>query len=438
MAELRAHEYQSPEAEQAVLGCCLLSPDSIATAIEFNRAGHFYIESHQAVFRAIVRLYEKGPMDSALISSFLKKEKVLKEDPIMLLAQLQAAGCIPSTMERHCKLVREQWARRELIYKLSGHLQNAQSSNEGSGHLIDGIAQDMIDLHESGDDNGPRLAKYDINEVDQIVKKKDRGLTTGLTDLDGIIGGWKAGDVYVFAGRPSMGKTALSVKFAHSLTFKHAVPTLVFTLEMTREQYLLRTVALEAKLSSFDLQHHGQTEEEMERYEASRDALALVPLVVDGTAGISISTIRYRTRAEKRRHGIKVIVIDYLQIVTYDGENAWNREQEVARIADGMKSLAKDLDIAVIALAQVSRETERREAQRPRLTDLRESGAIEQMADVVGFIHRPEYYGTTYLEEYGNVEGKAFVFIDKDRNGPTGEVQLYWNKNLACFEEYPP
>ena len=581
MAELRAYEYQSLESEQAILGCCLMFPDSIPTALEFNEVEHFYQEIHQVVFRAIARLYEKGALDVSLVTSLLKKEKSLKSDPILLLADLQAAGCVPAVLERHCKLVKEQWKRRELIYKLSGHLQNAQSSDDATDHLIDHIGQEMIELQGSGIEGGPRLAKLDIDKVDEIVRKKDRGIPTGIADLDELVGGWKAGDVYIFAGRPSIGKSAYVVKLTHSLAFRLGIPTLVFTLEMSRYQYLLRTIALESKLSAFDLQHHQQTEEEMERYEAARDATKFVPLIVDGTAGISINAIRYRTRAEVRKSDIKVIVIDYLQICTYEGKDAYNREQEVARIADGMKGIAKDLGVVVIALAQVSRETERREAQRPRLSDLREcvaagmrvlmesgqwtkiedvwagdrvmgwnkaarkiqsatvlsagasgnkqcseirtrmgkmvrisrehrlyaesgkwvrsdaldiadrvailfstnvqrscsldiiwdeivsikpigehltydlsvsninsfivegivthnSGAIEQIADVVGFIHRPEYYGTTYCEEYGNVTGKAFVFIDKNRNGPTGEIELFWNKNLACFEEYSP
>jgi len=261
-----------------------------------------------------------------------------------------------------------------------------------------------------------------------------RGASTGLIELDNIVGGFIPGDTHIYAGRASMGKTALAIGFVRNVVIIDKIPSLFFSLEMSRSRVQTRIIGAEARISPYKL-FMG---EELTLEESARVSSAIgrlkgdCPLFIDDQAGISIEQIRFRTRRYIQEHKIKVVFVDYLQLVTYEGD-AQTREQEVARVAEGLKGIGKDLDVCVVALSQLSRETDRRQGNRPRLSDLRESGAIEQAADIVGFIHRPEYYGTTYDEEHGDLEGKAFLYIDKHRNGEVGEVELEFMSNYAQF-----
>ena len=435
--ELQANERKSIEAERSVIGCMMLEPRSIATAVEILRPQHFYVKNHRVAFQAIAKLAEDGPVDSIRIGNYLRDENLIEGDSaVMFVADTMTEATIPAMVEQHSNYIKDQWRQRALIYKLHEHLGASQKGSTSVDAVIDAISQDLTELSDEGVDNGPRAASDDVDEMDAMLKTYDRGIPTAFNDLTRIIGGYRGGDVLVLAGRTSMGKTALAVKLVHHMAFELKQPVLFNTLEMSRTQILLRLCALDAKMSSFHLLNGDLDDKEKADYEAAKERLRTAPIFIDDTSGLSIGAARYRARAMKRQHKIKVMVNDYLQIFTYDGKALYSREQEVARIADGFKAIAKDLDLCVLCLAQLSRETEKRKGNKPQLSDLRESGAIEQMADVVGFIHRPEYYSTDYDPEIGDVAGKAFIYIEKHRNGETGEVELYWNKGTASFEQY--
>ena len=439
MAELKANERKSVETERAILGCMILEPRAIATALEFLLPSYFYVKNHRIVFQAISDLHEEnGTVDAMSVGDYLKDNNLVEGDSaVVFVSDLITQATIPAMMEHHALYVKGQWRQRALIYKLHGHLKSAQEGSADVDSLLDAVGQDITILADTAQDSGPRKASEDVDAMDAMIQTFDRGIPTAFQELTALIGGYRPGDVIILAGRTSMGKTALAVKLAHHATFKLNQPVLFNTLEMSRAQILLRLCALDAKMSSFHLLNDQLSPEEKENYYEARERLRAAPIYIDDTAGMSIGATRYRARAEVRKHGIKLMIADYLQIFTFEGKEVYNREQEVARIAEGFKSIAKDLGICVLPLAQLSRETAKRSDNRPRLSDLRESGAIEQVADVVGFIHRPEYYGSTYDSETGlDLTGKAFIYIEKHRNGETGEIELYWNKNTANFEEF--
>ena len=433
---LKMHEKEAVESEKCIIAVCLTDNKVIPIVSNLIRPEFFYESRHSIIWATLIKIYNReDAVDQVMLSEVMKAQKTLaKVGGIIYLSDVTTRyWTAPSIIESHCKIVREYWYRRSYIRAVYEQLNDANSSTDTTSGLMDKHSQIALELSASLDgDSNTHVAVGLDDTVNEWGTK--RGASTGLIELDNIVGGFIPGDTHIYAGRASMGKTALAIGFVRNVVIIDKIPSLFFSLEMSRSRVQTRIIGAEARISPYKL-FMG---EELTLEESARVSSAIgrlkgdCPLFIDDQAGISIEQIRFRTRRYIQEHKIKVVFVDYLQLVTYEGD-AQTREQEVARVAEGLKGIGKDLDVCVVALSQLSRETDRRQGNRPRLSDLRESGAIEQAADIVGFIHRPEYYGTTYDEEHGDLEGKAFLYIDKHRNGEVGEVELEFMSNYAQF-----
>jgi replicative DNA helicase len=435
---IKAHEKKAVESEKCILAVCMSDNKTISLASNLIRKEFFYETKNGTVWAALLKIYNReGAVDQVMLTEVLRAQKTLESiGGVVYLADLTANyWTSPTTIESHCKIVREYWLRRSYIKSVFEQLHGANDSPETTSSLMDQHSQAMLDLSTKlGGDTNTHVG---VGLDDTVAEWGTRvGASTGISELNSLVGGFIPGDTHIYAGRASMGKTALAVGFVRNTVFVDKAPALFFSLEMSKSRVQTRLIGAEARISPYKL----FMAEELTLKQSARVQKVIetmkgdCPLFIDDQAGISIEQIRFRTRRYIQEYGVKVVFIDYLQLVTYEGK-AQTREQEVARVAEGLKGIGKDLNVCVVALAQLSRETDRRVGNRPRLSDLRESGAIEQAADIVGFIHRPEYYGTTYDEEHGDLEGKAFLYIDKHRNGEIGEVELEFSSDYAQFTE---
>jgi replicative DNA helicase len=287
------------------------------------------------------------------------------------------------------------------------------------------IGQDIISLDTILSDSFDRLDELHRD------KGKIRGVPTGYRDLDNILAGWQRSDLVILAARPSMGKTALSLNFAHNVALKADMPVIFFSMEMSKEQLVDRLLAAEAGVDAWNLRTGNLTDSDFEKISLAMGALSQAKMFIDDTPGITVSDLRTKARREAHKHDIGLIVVDYLQLMSggsrFSGDG--NRVQEISEISRGLKSIARELNVPVIALSQLSRSVESRSPQIPQLADLRESGSIEQDADVVAFIYREEYYNPE-----SERRGITDIFIKKHRNGPTGHVELFFDKEKQRFK----
>ncbi len=433
---------QSLDAEVAVLGSMMIDNDCIGRVVEILETSHFYRTSHKKIFSAAVSLYERNePVDLITLSEELKRQNILEEiGGTYYLTEL--AESIPSSanVEYHARIVLEKYLLRKLIEEAAGIAKDCYEAGEDVYHIIDRSEQRIFGLSEK------RLRQtfqhiapimHDAFEtIEQFHQRKGvvTGIPTGFTKLDELTSGFQPSELIIIAGRPSMGKTALSLNIARNVAVDSKMPVGIFSLEMSKRQLALRLLCAEARVDAHGVRTGRLADDEWQKLSMCVGILTEAPLFIDDTPGMSVLELRAKARRLKKEKDVKLIIIDYLQLME-GPRNAESRQQEISLISRSLKGLAKELDVPVVALSQLSRAVEVRGGdRRPMLSDLRESGAIEQDADVVLFIYRPEFYGKKIDNQGNSLEGKAEVIIGKQRNGPVGTVHLNFVKRWARFE----
>ncbi|MFZ1081102.1 MAG: replicative DNA helicase [Candidatus Kryptoniota bacterium] len=434
---------QNVEAEKAVLGAMLLDKHAIPTAIELLQADFFYSTANERIFGAMISLYSRNTeVDVITVREELRKGGQLENiGGSAYLNELVSSVVSSANIEAHAQIVAEKYMLRTLIYTMSQGVQKCYDNREDAFGLIDEVERDIFKVSEA------RLKKTVVPLQQAIVKTMEilekihgskggvTGVPTGFRDLDSMTGGLQKSDLIIIAARPSVGKTAFALSIARNAAVKYSVPTAVYSLEMAQQQLLIRLLAAEARVDAHALRT-GTLPESQWAYISTRiHKLAPAPIFIDDTPALSILELRARARRLKTEHDIGLIIVDYLQLMQGPAK-AESREREVSMISRSLKVLAKELDIPVVALSQLRRSVEERGGdKRPILSDLRESGALEQDSDVVIFIHRPELYGIENYPDGEKTEGVAEVMISKQRNGPTGEIKLAFVKQYARFED---
>ncbi len=426
---------QDIDAEMAVLGSMFLELDAVGKAIEILDETCFYKTAHKMIYAAAVELYDnREPIDVIIMADILKKKKKLEAvGGNYYLIQLSEKVPSAANVEYYAKIVLEKALMRQLINVNTDIIQRAYEHEGDVYSLLDSAEKDIFLLSDKKLKKGfvplyPTM--YDTFEMIQSFHGRAGGITgvpSGFTELDQMTSGFQRSDLIIVAGRPSMGKTALCLNIARNAAVDHKIPVGLFSLEMASHQLALRMLCAEARVDAHRVRTGTLPKDEWPKLSMSVGNLAEAPIFIDDSPALSILEIKAKARRLKYEKDIGLLIIDYMQLV-HGPVNSESRQQEISMISQSLKALAKELDIPVIALSQLSRAVESRGGdRRPMLSDLRDSGAIEQDADVVIFIYRAERYGNT--EE----EGMAEIIIGKQRNGPVGKVKLTFLKEYAKF-----
>lgn len=437
----------SLEAEISVLGGMLIDRDAVAHAAELVDESMFYREANRRLFRGMIRLFERGDViDVITLSEELKKTDELDAAGGMpYLAELLDAVPTAANIEYHAKIVREKALLRRLIEAATGIIQDAYEQGEREvEQVLDGAEQKIFQVAESHDRDGFVWIKeilWPTFEHIEKLQESDSGITgvpTGFADLDRMTTGLQRGDLCIVAARPSMGKTSWVLNVAQTAAIEHNVPVALFSLEMSKEQLVQRLLCAEGRVDAQKLRRGRLSPDEYNRLATAAGHLNTAPLWIDDSPGSTVLEMRAKARRLKsdlRADGkdLGLLVIDYLQLMSGGGRSE-SRVQEVSEISRGLKALARELEVPVVALSQLSRAPEQRNDRRPQLSDLRESGSIEQDADVVMFLYRAEYYFGPVDQDGNSLEGKAELIIGKQRNGPTGVVDLFFHKSYTRFD----
>ena len=455
------------EAEQGLLGALLVDNRALEKVGDFLKSVHFFMPAHQRVYESIIKLIDRGQTASPVtLKNYFEKDDDLKDvGGAEYLADLASSVVSVMNVQDYARTVYDLHLRRELISL------GEEVVNESFDHSIDVEAKDTIemaearlfDLAESGEVKGSFVTLR--TSVMQAIEHAERafktegnvtGVTTGLIDMDKKLGGLQKSDLLILAGRPSMGKTALATNMAFNAAKAYAesggtqgARVGFFSLEMSADQLATRILADQSGVSGDAIRKGNIRQEDFRSFVEASQKLSQMPLYIDDTPALSISAVRTRARRLKRQHGLDLLVVDYLQLLRGTGskQGTDNRVQEVSEITRGLKAIAKELAIPVVALSQLSRQVEQREDKRPQLSDLRESGSIEQDADVVMFVYREEYYlsrmepevGTDKYSQWQDKMGKVAnigeCIVAKARHGPIGTVRLHFNPNLTRFSD---
>lgn len=427
----------SLEAEQSVLGGIIIDNEAINRVLELLRPGDFYKEAHQRIFGAMISLFERGePLDLVTLANELKKSKDLERiGGATYLAQLADAVPTAANIVHYAKIVKEKALLRSLIATATDIVTECYREGQDIEELLDRAEQAIFGISQYR----VRPAFFPIKEVlkeafrsiERLYEKKEliTGVPSGFKDLDRKTAGFQPSDLIIVAGRPSMGKTAFCLNIAQYAAVEAKIPTAIFSMEMSREQLALRMLCSEAKVSASKVRSGFLSEGDLQKLTMAASTLADAPIVIDDTPALSVLELRAKARRLKGETGLGLIIIDYLQLMR-GRSSAERREQEISEISRSLKALAKELSIPVIAISQLSRRAEDRPGRRPQLADLRESGAIEQDADLIIFLYRDEVYNP-----HSDKKGIAEVIIGKQRNGPTGTVELSFIPELTTFRD---
>ena len=434
---------QAVEVEEAVLGALMLERDAYITVADIIDTASFYKEEHQKIYEAIKKLSGKEkPVDLLMVTQELKDRSQLDEvGGPGYITQLTRRVASAAHIEFHARIIAQKFIQRELI-RVSSEIQTKSYDD-----TID--VDDLIDFSESAlfqvaEGNIKKetvpikpLLNEAILQIDKARNQKDglSGTPSGFTGLDRITSGWQKTDLVIIAARPSMGKTAFVLSMARNMAVDHSRPVAVFSLEMSSLQLVTRLISAEIEINAQKLRTGFLEDWEWEHLNHKITNLDKAPIFIDDTPALSIFEFRAKCRRLKMQHNIQAVIVDYLQLMTAGVDRRGSREQEVSAISRSLKAIAKELDVPIIALSQLNRSVESREGKRPQLSDLRESGAIEQDADIVLFIHRPEYYGIDEDESGNSLRGVAEIIIAKHRNGATGDVHLAFKKEFAKFAD---
>ena len=437
---------QAVELEEAVLGALMLERDSIIAVQEYITSDTFYTEEHRLIYKAIESLSaELKPIDLYTVTERLKVRKELKKvGGAAYLAQLTQKVGSAANVEFHAKIIAQKYVQRELIRSATEIQRRSYDEDQDVTDLI-GFAEGEIFKVAEGHvkrsvQNAKDILAKALAQIEEASKNSSafNGVQSGFMALDRVTMGWQPSDLIIIAARPSMGKTAFVLSMARNMAVEYQQPVAFFSLEMSAVQLMMRLIVAETGLYSNDIKSGKLTPEQWRHLESATKPLGTAPLFIDDTPALSVFEFRSKARRLKIHNDIKIIVIDYLQLMTgsQDTKGSGNREQEVAFISRTLKAIAKELNVPMIALSQLSRATEQRGgSKRPQLSDLRESGAIEQDADIVAFIHRPEYYGMNTDENGMPTAGLAEIILAKHRNGAVCDVKLRFLKDQARFAD---
>ncbi|HSA55549.1 MAG TPA: replicative DNA helicase [Gemmatimonadaceae bacterium] len=445
----------SEDAEQAVLGAMIMDRDAILRAAEHVDDTMFYREPHRRLFRAILALNERSVVVDSLTLA----------DELALRGELDASGgkeyisflldAVPTAanVEYHARIVREKAMIRRLIETSTELVTEAYDGRRTSADLLDHAEQRILQIsQERGREGFHRIKELlwpAMERIEELARGDSAvtGVPSGFTDLDKLTLGFQPSELSIIAARPSMGKTAFVLNIAQNAAIQARVPVAIFSLEMAKEQLVGRILAAEGYIDAQRLRNGRLSNDDFARLAKAAGILGAAPIWIDDTPGLTVLDIRSRARRLQVENKVGLVIIDYLQLIQGPADSE-NRQQEISYISRSLKTLARELRVPVVALSQLSRAPEQRsgENRRPQLSDLRESGAIEQDADVVMFLYRPEYYeGTT--DERGEprkladgtvLEGLAEVIIGKQRNGPTDTIRLFFHKQYTRFDNYSP
>ena len=436
---------QAIELEQAVLGALMLERDAIIDVQEYVKAETFYLEEHRTIFKAIQALsFEMKAIDLYTVTERLKSQKELqKVGGAAYLAELTQKVASAAHIEFHAKIIAQKYVQRELIRSATEIQRRSYDEEVDVTELIGYAEQEIFKVSEGNVKRSVQSAADILRKALQQIEEASKtageynGVRSGFTDIDSVTLGWQPSDLIIIAARPSMGKTAFVLTMARNMAVEFKTPVAFFSLEMSSVQLMNRLIVAETQLSSKDLRTGNLNSQQWAHLETNTVELGRSPLYIDDTPALSVYEFRSKARRLKTQHDIKLIIIDYLQLMTAaTPETRGNREQEVSLISRTLKAIAKELNVPIIALSQLSRNVENRGGtKRPQLSDLRESGAIEQDADVVAFIHRPEYYGLTTDENNMSTAGMAEIIIAKHRNGEVTDVPLRFIKEQAKFAD---
>jgi replicative DNA helicase len=434
----------SIEAEMSVLGGMLIDQNAIVRSIEIIDETMFYREAHRRLYRAMVRLWETGnAIEPVTLSEHLRTAGDFDAvGGTEYLAQLWDYVPTAANLEYHAKIVREKALLRRLIDTATSIIQDTYAMQGDVDRLLDEAEQRIFQIAQTHERRGFVWIKellWPAMEQIEILSQSASAITgvpTGFQDLDVLTAGFQRGDLIIVAARPSMGKTALTLNIAQHAAIGAQKAVAFFSLEMSKEALVQRMLTAEARVDASRVRTGRLRDDDYPRLAQAAGLLNTAPVYIDDTAGISILEMRAKARRLKAdRPDLAIIIVDYLQLMTAGGRME-NRQQEVSEISRGLKALAKELEVPVVALSQLSRAVESRPDKRPMMSDLRESGAIEQDADLIMFLFRPEYYFGPVDKDGNNLEGRAEVIIGKQRNGATGTVPLMFHKEFTRFESF--
>lgn len=434
---------QAQEVEQAVLGGMLLDREAISKAIELLDESCFYNPAHQKIFSAVVSLYDRGePADLITLTEELVKRKQLDQvGGRLYIIGLVEGVATSANIEYHCRIVLEKATLRKLIETSTDVVTRCYTESEDISVLLDSAEQRIFEISERRIKHGfiplSDILPHTFESIDRIKEGHITGLPTGFGELDGLTAGLQKSDLVVVAGRPSMGKTSFCLSLAENIAVENKVPVAIFSLEMEKNQLANRMLCSRARISSHKMRTGRLSDHEWTNLSIAVGPLSEAKIFVDDTPGMGVLEMRAKARRLKAKEDVGLLVVDYLQLMQ-GPRGAESRQQEIAMISRALKGLAKDLNVPVVACSQLSRAVETRGGERrPQLADLRESGAIEQDADLVIFIYRPELYGIKSIDFKKDkipTEGIAEIIVAKHRNGPTGSVLLSFVKQYARFE----
>ena len=431
--------------EEVVLGACMLEKDAYMNVCDILTPDSFYDPVNQKIFEAITNLgLNQRPIDMLTVTEQLRQNGTLKDvGGAVHITELTSRVYSAANVEFHAKLIAQKYLARRLIAFASSIETKAFDESNDIDDLLQEAEGNLFEISQ-------RQLKREVVQIDPVLTEAIEqinaasqnqsglsGLETGFTDLDKMTAGWQNSDLIIIAARPAMGKTAFVLSMAKNMAIDFNMPIAIFTLEMPNVQLVKRLLSNIADLEGEKIKTGKLSDEEKVRLNSRLRNVYSSPLYLDETPGLSITELRTKARRLVRERGVKMIMIDYLQLMNASGMKLGSREQEVSTISRSLKALAKELNIPIIALSQLNRSTETREDKRPVLSDLRESGAIEHDADIVCFIHRPEYYTRSGEDKEGNdIRGLAELIVAKHRSGAVGDVKLRFVSKFARFENW--
>ena len=436
---------QAIDLEEAVIGAMLIDEKGVNEVIDILSPDIFYKKSHQLIFESIQRLFrESEPIDLLTVSADLKKNKnfeIVGGD--FYLINLSQKVSSSAHIEYHSRIIQQKYIQRKLISISNEIIQKSYNESTDVLDLLDEAESKLYDIAQNNIKGSSETAQNLViqakNRIEEIGNREGSlsGISTGFEKLDRLTSGWQPSDLIIIAARPGMGKTALALSMARNISVQKKIPVAFFSLEMSSVQLITRLISAETGLSSDKLRTGKLAQHEWQQLNVKVTDLESAPLYIDDSAALTIFELRAKARRLVKNHNVKIIIIDYLQLMNA-GNNTGNREQEISAISRSLKGIAKELQIPVIALSQVNRGVENRTgigSKRPILSDLRESGAIEQDADIVTFIYRPEYYKIYEWDNGDDSRGQGELIIAKHRNGSLKNVRLKFTSEFAKFSD---
>lgn len=434
---IKAEIPQAIEVEKAILGLVITKNSLINILLEKMRAEYFYDPKNKQIFEAISRLnFSNTPVDFATLTEELEKKGGIESlGGIEYLLSLSDPSYYSANLETYIEIVREKAVLRNLLGFGNDLLSAVYEGKHSSEELIGNASEKLFSMSEFDDDSGLTDISSILTDTYQYLIEISQnpsaltGISTGFRDLDRYLSGLQNSDFILLAARPSVGKTALGINIAVNAA-KNGKKVGVFSLEMSKRQITQRIISMMSMVNLSDIIAGKLEEEEWNQLLAKMDEIKNLDLYIDDTASISLTELRAKAKRKKQEEGLDLIMIDYLQLMTTDSSRVENRQQEISTISRGLKALAKELNIPILSLSQLSRKTEERSDKKPMLSDLRESGAIEQDADVVMMLYRDDYY-----DKESELQNNLEVIIGKHRNGPTGSVNLYFAKEYTLFTD---